>query len=67
MQPHIRAFVERGVTFSTCLECGVGARSERAVRRTLLAALRHTLDSFVEIGLGYLSLDRPSGTLSGLA
>jgi excinuclease ABC A subunit len=96
MQPHIRAFVERAVTFTTCPEC-VGTRlSELArsskINRTniaeacamqisdlaewvkeldepsvapLLAALQHSLDSFVEIGLGYLSLDRPSGTLSG--
>ncbi|WP_030829327.1 ATP-binding cassette domain-containing protein [Streptomyces hygroscopicus] len=96
MQPHIRAFVERAVTFATCPECegtrlGEGARSSKIGQvsiadacameirdlaewiRTveepsvapLLAALRQTLDSFVEIGLGYLSLDRPSGTLSG--
>ena len=96
MQPHIRAFVERAVTFTTCPDCGgtrlnrgrpivedqqdhhrrrvrdadqrpgrVAARSQRPDRRALLASLRHTLDSFVEIGLGYLSLDRPSGTLSG--
>lgn len=96
MQPHIRAFVERVVTFSTCPECGgtrlsEGARSskirkisiadacamqisdlakwvaglEEPTVAPLLAALRHSLDSFVEIGLGYLSLDRPSGTLSG--
>ena len=96
MQPHIRAFVERAVTFSTCPECGgtrlnEGARSskikgkniadacamqisdlagwlrdlESPVRRADAASLRETLDSFVEIGLGYLSLDRPSGTLSG--
>jgi excinuclease UvrABC ATPase subunit len=96
MQPHIRAFVERAVTFTTCPECdgtrlSEGARSSRIKRiniadacamqisdlaewvsgldepsvAPLLAALRHTLDSFVEIGLGYLSLDRPSGTLSG--
>ncbi|WP_135451466.1 excinuclease ABC subunit UvrA [Mycobacterium sp. DL99] len=96
MQPHIRAFVERAVTFTTCPECAgtrlsVTARSVKiegvniaevcAMQITdlaawlgtvkdksvspLLAALQHTLDSFVEIGLGYLSLDRPAGTLSG--
>jgi excinuclease UvrABC ATPase subunit len=96
MQPHIRAFVERAVTFATCPECG-GIRLSEAARSCkikginiaeacamqisdlagwvrgldepsvapLLTALRETLDSFVEIGLGYLSLDRPSGTLSG--
>jgi excinuclease UvrABC ATPase subunit len=96
LQPHIRAFVERAVTFTTCPECDgtrlsaearsskikgvsiadacamqisdlaewVGGLKEASVA-PLLAALRHTLDSFVEIGLGYLSLDRPSGTLSG--
>ncbi|MEU0074155.1 excinuclease ABC subunit UvrA [Streptomyces sp. NPDC006332] len=96
LQPHIRAFVERAVTFTTCPECegtrlSEGARSSKIktisiadacameirdlaewVRgldepsvAPLLAALRGTLESFVEIGLGYLSLDRPSGTLSG--
>ncbi|EST28089.1 ABC transporter [Streptomyces roseochromogenus subsp. oscitans DS 12.976] len=96
MQPHIRAFVDRAVTFTVCPECEgtrlteaarsskiegvsiadacamqisdlaewVRSRSEPAVA-PLLASLRHTLDSFVEIGLGYLSLDRPAGTLSG--
>jgi excinuclease UvrABC ATPase subunit len=96
MQPHIRAFVERAVTFTPCPECGgtrlnEGARSSKVgginiaeacamqisdlavwVRGLtdkqvgpLLKNLQQTLDSFVEIGLGYLSLDRPSGTLSG--
>ena len=96
MQPHIRAFVERAVTFATCPECD-GTRLSEAARSSkingisiadacamqisdlaawvrelddpsvapLLANLRHTLDSFTEIGLGYLSLDRPAGTLSG--
>jgi excinuclease UvrABC ATPase subunit len=96
MQPHIRAFVERAITFTTCPECD-GTRLSEAARSSkikgvsiadvsamqisdvaewvrdldepsvapLLATLRHTLDAFVEIGLGYLSLDRPSGTLSG--
>ncbi|GAA2286538.1 excinuclease ABC subunit UvrA [Glycomyces scopariae] len=96
MQPHIRAFVEKAVTFQTCPECGgtrLGpeARSskikgvsiadacrmqisdlaawvagiEDASVEPLLKSLRDLLGSFVEIGLGYLSLDRPSGTLSG--
>jgi excinuclease UvrABC ATPase subunit len=96
MQPHIRAFVERAVTFQTCPECAgtrlsAGARSSRiagiSIADTcamqisdlaewvrglnepsvapLLAGLGDLLDSFVRIGLGYLSLDRSSGTLSG--
>jgi excinuclease UvrABC ATPase subunit len=96
LQPHIRAFVERAVTFTACPECG-GTRLSEAARSSkikginiadacamqisdlaewvrgldepsvapLLATLQQTLDSFVEIGLGYLWLDRPSGTLSG--
>ncbi|MET8689823.1 excinuclease ABC subunit UvrA [Streptomyces sp. NPDC004732] len=106
MQPHIRAFVERAVTFTTCPECdgtrlSEGARSSKIKRKSiadvcameirdlaewtrglreappgsaksaydsvapLLTALQQTLDSFVEIGLGYLALDRPAATLSG--
>ncbi|MEW2576746.1 excinuclease ABC subunit UvrA [Streptomyces syringium] len=96
LQPHIRAFVERAMTFTVCPECdgtrlSEGARSSKIKKLSiadacameirdlaewvrdlkepsvapLLAALGQTLDSFVEIGLGYLSLERPSGTLSG--
>src|ERR1700677_4057681 len=96
MQPHIRTFVDRAVTFTTCPECD-GTRLAEHARSSkingisiadacamqisdltdwvrgldeasvapLLAALGHTLESFAEIGLGYLSLDRPPGTLSG--
>ena len=96
LQPHIRAFVERAVTFTTCPECD-GTRLSKEARSSkikgkniadvcamqisdladwvrgldepsvtpLLTGLQHLLDSFAEIGLGYLSLDRPSGTLSG--
>ncbi len=96
MQPHIRAFVERAVTFTSCPDCdgtrlNEGARSakingisiadactmqvsdlaawvatiDEPSVAPLLTALRATLDSFVDIGLGYLSLERSSGTLSG--
>jgi excinuclease UvrABC ATPase subunit len=96
LQPHIREFVDRAVTFTACPECG-GTRLSEAARSSrigginiadacamqisdlaewvrgldepsvapLLAALQQILDSFAEIGLGYLSLDRPAGTLSG--
>ncbi|MFD4413421.1 ATP-binding cassette domain-containing protein [Streptomyces sp. NPDC058467] len=96
LQPHIRAFVERAVTFASCPDCG-GSRLSAEARSSkiggisiadacameirelaawvreldepsvapLLAKLLHTLESFVEIGLGYLSLERPAGTLSG--
>jgi excinuclease UvrABC ATPase subunit len=96
LQPHVRAFVERAVTFTTCPACdgtrlSAEARSSKikqiniadacamqisdlaewvkgldeASVAPLLDALQETLESFVEIGLGYLSLERPSGTLSG--
>ncbi|MDX3308724.1 excinuclease ABC subunit UvrA [Streptomyces sp. NPDC054884] len=96
LQPHIRAFVERAMTFTVCPECD-GTRLSEGARASkidgvsiadacamqisdlaewvrgldvpsvapLVTALQHTLDSFAEIGLGYLSLERPSGTLSG--
>ncbi len=96
MQPHVRAFVERAITFQTCPECD-GTRLTKDARTSkikgkniadlcsmqisdlagwvrdlkdpsvapLLTGLQHLLDSFTEIGLGYLSLDRPAGTLSG--
>jgi excinuclease UvrABC ATPase subunit len=96
MQPHVRAFVERAITFTSCPECE-GTRLSKEARSSqikgksiadvcsmqisdladwvrgldepsvapLLTGLQHLLDSFAEIGLGYLSLDRPSGTLSG--
>jgi excinuclease UvrABC ATPase subunit len=96
MQPHIRAFVERAVTFTTCPDCGgtrlsdtarsskikgrsiadvyemqisdlaewIGGITDKSVA-PLVKSLQHTIDSFVEIGLGYLSLARPAGTLSG--
>jgi excinuclease UvrABC ATPase subunit len=96
LQPHVRAFVERAVTFSTCPDCD-GTRLSKEARSSkikgtsiadacamqisdlgdwvrgldepsvapLLTGLQHLLDWFSEIGLGYLSLDRPSGTLSG--
>ena len=96
LQPHVRRFVERAVTFTTCPECD-GTRLSKEARSSkiegkniadvcsmqisdladwvrgldepsvapLLTGLQHLLNSFAEIGLGYLSLDRPSGTLSG--
>jgi excinuclease ABC A subunit len=96
LQPHVRAFVERTITFTACPECD-GTRLSKAALSSkikgkniadlctmqisdlaewlralddrsvapLLAGLQHLLDSFAEIGLGYLSLDRPAGTLSG--
>lgn len=96
MQPHIRAFVDRAVAFTTCPECS-GSRLNEAARaskiagisiadaaamqitdlaewlrgitdrgvKPLVESMQQTVDSFVQVGLGYLSLNRPSGTLSG--
>ena len=96
MQPHVRRFVERAITFMTCPDCeGTRLTAEALSSKIngkniaelcsmqisdlaewvrdldepsvgpLLTGLRHLLDSFADIGLGYLSLDRPAGTLSG--
>ncbi|WP_142058482.1 excinuclease ABC subunit UvrA [Pseudarthrobacter sp. B4EP4b] len=96
MQPHVRRFVERAVTFQTCPECEGTRLTQQALSSRingkniaelcqmqisdlaqwirglkdpsvapLLKGLQHLLDSFSDIGLGYLSLDRPAGTLSG--
>ena len=96
MQPHVRRFVERAITFTTCPDCRGTRLTQEALSSKvrgrniaelcqmqisdladwmrgvdepgvapLVAGLQHLLDSFTEIGLGYLSLERPAGTLSG--